>query len=249
MTTPHIEATRGDFSDTVIVAGDPLRVKYIAETYFENVSLVTSVRNMLGYTGWYKGRRLSVMSHGMGGPSAAIYCTELITNFDVKNLIRVGTCGSISTAVKLREIVIATAASTDSHFNRYRFDGMDYAAAADYTLLQHLITSGQLGDATIHISQVFSSDFFYHCRFDHVRESLANFKIPVIEMEVATIYSIAAEYGARAAAMCTVTDNIVTGERLSADERSSGVDEMITIALNAAVQVNNDEPDLVATAS
>ncbi|MGL5393039.1 MAG: purine-nucleoside phosphorylase, partial [Shewanella sp.] len=161
MATPHINAVEGAFAETVLFPGDPLRAKYIAETFLENVEQVTDVRNMLGFTGTYKGKRISVMGSGMGIPSCSIYATELIKDYGVKNLIRVGTCGAISTDVKVRDVIIGMGACTDSQVNRLRFKGQDFAAIADYELMNAVIESAKASGTKIRVGNVFSADLFY----------------------------------------------------------------------------------------
>lgn len=234
MATKHMNAARGDFADTVLMPGDPLRAQYIADTYLENSRRVTDIRNMWGFTGEYKGRPVSVMAHGMGIPSASIYCTELITEYDVKRIIRVGSCGTSHPDVKLRDIIIAMGASTDSNCNRMRFGGYDLAALASYDLVQKAVRSAQEQGVRYHVGNVFSADLFYTPDPD-MFETMVKYNIYGVEMEAAGIYPIAAENGAEALAICTVSDDIVSGAALSTEERATTFDEMILVALATVV--------------
>ncbi|MGS0680553.1 purine-nucleoside phosphorylase [Shewanella sp. 125m-7] len=234
MATPHINAADGAFAETVLFPGDPLRAKYIAETFLENVEQVTDVRNMFGYTGTYKGTRISVMGSGMGIPSASIYATELIKDYGVKNLIRVGTCGAVSTDVKVRDVIIGMGACTDSQVNRLRFKGQDFAAIADYGLLSAVVKAAEAKGTKFRVGNVFSADLFYTpdpSMFD-VMEKM---NILGVEMEAAGLYGVAAEFGAKALCVCTVSDHIRTGEKTSSDERQTTFNEMIEMTLEAAI--------------
>ena len=225
-----MNAAPGDFADTVLMPGDPVRAQYIAENWLEAPRRVTDVRNMWGYTGRYAGRPLSVMSHGMGIPSASIYVTELIETYGVKRVIRVGSCGTSHPAVRLRDIVIAQGACTDSNVNRIRFGGYDYAAIASFELLQKAVAAAAERQVRYHVGNIFSADLFYTpdlAMFD----TLTRYNVYGIEMEAAGIYPIAAEFGAEALAICTVSDLIPTGEALSVDERVTTFDDMIEVAL------------------
>ncbi len=234
MATKHMNAAPGDFADTVLMPGDPLRAQYIAESYFDNARRVTDVRNMWGYTGEYKGRAVSVMAHGMGIPSASIYCTELITEYDVKRVIRVGSCGTSHPDVKLRDIVIAMGASTDSNCNRMRFGGYDLAALASFDLVEKAVRSARQQGVRFHVGNIFSADLFYTPDTD-MFETMARFDVYGIEMEAAGIFPIAAENGAEALAICTVSDDIPSGDHLSSEERATTFDEMILVALETVV--------------
>jgi len=214
--------------------GDPLRAQYIAETYFDSPRRVTDVRNMWGFTGTYKGNPVSVMAHGMGIPSASIYCTELIVDYGVRRVIRVGSCGTSHPDVKLRDLVIAQGACTDSAVNRMRFGGYDYAALATYDLLRKAVAAAQARRVRFHVGNVFSADLFYTPDPD-MFETMAKYNVYGIEMEAAGIYPIAAEHGVEALAICTVSDDIPTGAALSTDERTTSFDEMISVALDTAI--------------
>ena len=236
MPTPHISAQVGDFADIVLMPGDPLRAQMIAETYLEDARQVTAVRNMFGYTGTYKGRRLSVMAHGMGIPSCSIYATELIKDYGVKTIIRVGSCGATTDRLALRDIVIAMGASTDSKVNRMRLMDHDFAAIADYGLLRTAVDTAERLGKKVHVGNVFSADLFYSVQ-PQLLETLAAMNVPAIEMELAGIYGVAAQYGARALGILTVSDIIPTGEATSSDERQTSFGEMIEIALETALAV------------
>ncbi len=230
MATKHMNAAPGDFADTVLMPGDPLRAEYIARNWLESSRRVSDVRNMWGYTGTYRGRPLSVMAHGMGIPSASIYVTELITSYGVSCVVRVGSCGTTHPDVGLRDIVIAQGASTDSNVNRIRFGGYDLAALASFDLVRRAAAAAERQGARYHVGNVFSADLFYTpdtAMFD----TMAKFGVYGIEMEAAGIYPIAAEHGVQALAICTVSDHIPSGEALSSDERATTFDEMIEIAL------------------
>ena len=234
MATPHINGEPGDFAETVIMPGDPLRAKFIAENFLDNPRLVTDVRGMLGFTGNYKGQALSVMGHGVGIPSCSLYCTELINEFGVKRLIRAGSCGNVNKSVKLRDIVIAMGACTDSKVNRIRFRDHDFAAIADYRLLQSAVTIAEQRGLAVRVGNVFSSDLFYTPE-QEVFEVMEKYNILGVEMETAGIYGLAAEFGVKALAICTVSDQIISGERLTVEERQSSFNEMIELALETAV--------------
>lgn len=234
MATRHINAQRGDFADTVLMPGDPLRAQYIADTHLEDARRVNDVRNMYGFTGRYRGRAISVMAHGMGIPSASIYCHELIADFGVRRIVRVGSCGSVHPAVKLRDIVIAMGASTDSGVNRLRFRGHDLAALASFKLLRDAVQVAEKKKLRFHVGNVFSADLFYSPdpeMFDVLRK----YGILGVEMEAAGIYALAAELGAEALAICTVSDDIRGGEALTAAERQSTFDQMIQLALDTVL--------------
>ncbi|MCK5894495.1 MAG: purine-nucleoside phosphorylase [Endozoicomonadaceae bacterium] len=232
MTTPHINAADGAFAETILMPGDPLRAKYIAETFFDHAEEVTNVRNMLGYTGTYKGVRISSMGSGMGIPSASIYYKELITEYGAQNLIRVGSCGAISTDIKLHDIIIAQGACTDSNVNRTRFSGCDFSAIADFALLEKIVAAARARDLPIRVGNVFSADLFYTPK-PKMFDVMAKFGILGVEMETAGLYGVAAEFGAKAVAICTVSDIIPTGENISSNARQHSFNEMIEIALHS----------------
>ena len=234
MATKHMNAAPGDFADTVLMPGDPLRAQYIADTYFDNARRVTDVRNMWGFTGEYKGQPVSVMAHGMGIPSASIYCTELIVDYGVKRVMRVGSCGTTHPEVKLRDLIIAQGASTDSNVNRMRFSGYDFAALATFDLVQKAVNIAASQGVRYHVGNIFSADLFY-TPDPGIFETMAKYNIYGVEMEAAGIFAIAAENNVETLAICTVSDDITTGAALSSDERATTFDEMITVALETAI--------------
>lgn len=234
MATPHINAADGAFAETVLFPGDPLRAKYIAETFLENVEQVTDVRNMLGFTGTYKGKRISVMGSGMGIPSCSIYATELIKDYGVKNLIRVGTCGAISTDVKVRDVLIGMGACTDSRVNRLRFKDQDFAAIADFNLLNAVVKAADARGTKVRVGNVFSADLFY-TPDPSMFDTMEKMGVLGVEMEAAGLYGVAHEFGARALCVCTVSDHIRTGEVTSSEERQTTFNDMLEMTLEAAL--------------
>ena len=231
MATPHINAKDGAFAETILLPGDPLRAKYIADNFLTDVEEVTNVRNMLGYTGFYKSKRVSVMGSGMGIPSASIYYKELITDYGVKNLIRVGSCGAISSDVKVRDVVIGMGACTDSKVNRIRFRDHDFAAICNYNLLEKSVAAARDHGVSVKVGNLFSADLFYSpdsTMFDVMEK----YNILGVEMEAAGLYGVCAEFGANGLAICTVSDHIRTGEALDAEARQNSFNEMITVALD-----------------
>ncbi len=229
-----MNAAPGDFAETVLMPGDPLRAEYIAETWFDNPRRVTDVRNMWGFTGKYKGMPISVMSHGMGIPSVSIYVSELIESYGVKRVMRVGSCGTSHPDVKMRDLIIAQGASTDSNVNRMRFGGYDLAALASFDLVQKAVAAAEAQEVRYHVGNIFSADLFY-TPDPAMFETIAKYNVYGVEMEAAGIFPIAAEHGAEALAICTVSDDIRSGEALTTDERATTFDEMITVALETAV--------------
>lgn len=235
MATPHINAKRGDFADTVLMPGDPLRAQYIAETYLENLRQVNDVRNMLGYTGTYQGRAISVMGHGMGIPSVSIYAKELITDFGVRSLIRVGSCGAVRDDVKVRDIVIGMGACTDSKVNRMRFNDHDFAAIADFELTRHAVAAARAQQVAVKVGNLFSADLFYNPQ-PEMAALMKRYGIVGVEMEAAGLYGVAAEFGARALTICTVSDHILQGDSLSSADRQSTFNDMMSIALDTVLR-------------
>ena len=233
--TPHIEAKKGDYADVVLMPGDPLRAKWVAETFLAEPKLVNRVRNCLGYTGTWRGRRVSVQASGMGQPSLAIYVHELLTVYEVKSLIRIGTSGGLSARVKLRDIVIAETASTDSAMNRDVFGPFAFAPAADFGLLRSAVEIAEKRGLTWHVGGIVSTDAFYHPQGLSVYDTLRAHGALAVEMETAALYTLAARHGARALTVCAISDNIVTGERLSPAERESSLEEMAELALDVAI--------------
>ncbi len=230
MTTKHVNAAPGDFAGTVLMPGDPLRAEYIAENFLDGARRVTDVRNMWGFTGEYKGIPVSVMAHGMGIPSVSIYVTELITEYDVKRVIRVGSCGTTHPDVKLRDVLIAQGASTDSGVNRMRFGGYDFAALATFSLVRHAVDAAEALDVRYHVGNIFSADLFY-TPDTAMFETMAKFNVLGVEMEAAGIFPIAAEHGVECLVICTVSDDIPSGDALSSEDRATTFDEMISVAL------------------
>lgn len=237
MATLHIKADYGSIAESVLMPGDPLRAKYIAETFLTNVTQVNDVRNMLGFTGQYKGCDLSVMGSGMGVPSISIYAKELITDFGVKNIFRVGTCGALADDIHLRDVIIALGASTDSNVNRSRLKGYDFAATASYSLLEATVQSARQAEFPVKVGNVFTSDLFY-CPVEGLFDTLVNMGILAVEMEAAGLYGVAAEYGANALSVMTVSDHIIRGEAATSDERQTTFNDMIEITLDAIVSLN-----------
>ncbi|WP_018151272.1 purine-nucleoside phosphorylase [Leeia oryzae] len=234
MPTPHINAQPGDFADVVLMPGDPLRAKFIADEWLTNARQVTDVRNMWGFTGEYKGKRVSVMAHGMGIPSASIYTTELIKDYGVKTVIRVGSCGALSPHLAIRDVIIAMGASTDSKVNRMRFMDHDYAAIASYPLLRKAVDTAEALGRQVHVGNVFSADLFYSPQ-PQMFDVMEKMNVLAVEMELAGVYSVAAEYGAQALGILTVSDHIRTGEASSSDERQKSFRDMIDIAMETVL--------------
>jgi purine-nucleoside phosphorylase len=234
MATPHINAQLGDFAETVLMPGDPLRAKFIADTYLEDVKQVCDVRNMFGYTGTYKGKKVSVMGHGMGIPSCCIYVHELIAEYGVKNVIRVGSCGAVRDDVKLMDVVIGMGASTDSKVNRVRFSNHDFAAIADFDLLEAAVAQARAQNVSVKVGNIFSADLFYTPE-PEIFEKMKKLGILGVDMEAAGIYGVAADLGARALTILTVSDHILRGEKLSAEERQKSFHEMMQVALETAI--------------
>ena len=226
----HIEAEKGAVAETVLLPGDPLRAKWIAETFFENPVLYNDVRGMLGYTGTYKGKRVSVQGTGMGIPSALIYCNELITNYGVKNLIRVGSAGSYQEDVKLYDIVIAMSASTTSGINNNRFVNSDYSPTADFELFLKAVDYARENNIDIKAGNVLSSDEFYEDDYDSY-EKWADYGVLCVEMEAAGIYTIAAKHNVKALTILTISDSLITKEKTTSEERESTFSSMVEIAL------------------
>lgn len=236
MATPHINAEFGDFAETVLMPGDPLRAKFIAETYLEDAKEVCNVRNMFGYTGTYKGHKISVMGHGMGIPSCSIYVHELIKDFGVKNVIRIGSCGAVHDDVKLMDVIIGMGASTDSKVNRIRFNNHDFAAIADFHLLETAVNQARNQNVPVRVGNVFSADLFYSPEVD-LFDKMEKLGILGVDMEAAGIYGVAAELGAKALTILTVSDHIKRGEKLSSEDRQKSFNDMMNVALETAVNL------------
>lgn len=232
--TPHINPT-GPIANTVLMPGDPLRAKFIAETYLRDVVQFNAVRGMLGFTGTYEGAQISVMGSGMGIPSISLYAHELIHFFGVRNIIRVGSCGALQPDLDLYDVVVASSASTDSNFiNQFNLPGT-YAPTASWDLLEGVYQESLRQDTPIHVGNILSSDVFYN--FDQtVNERWAKMGVLAVEMESAGLYSVAAEAGANALGIFTVSDNIVTGAHTSAQERQEAFTKMIELTLPVAAK-------------
>ena len=237
----HIGARPGEIAPTVLMPGDPLRAKWIAETFLDDAKCYNEVRGMYGYTGTWRGERVSVQGSGMGQPSLAIYANELFDEYDVQRIIRVGSCGALTPKLALRDVVIASGACTDSSMNRIAFEGLDYAPVADFGLLRAayeasttLDATGPDGDQTVHVGLLFSSDSFYAAR-PELTQRMVDYGVLAVEMEASALYTLAAKYDRRALAICTVSDHVVTGEQTSSQEREQTFGTMVEIALTAAL--------------
>lgn len=230
----HINAKPGEIADIVLLPGDPLRAKYIAEKFLENAICYNEVRNMFGFTGTYKGHRISVQGTGMGVPSISIYITELMQNYGVKKLIRVGTCGALQKDVKVRDVILAQSASTDSKMNEIIFNGIDFAPTANFDLLLKAYNAGLKAGLNLKVGNVFTADMFYSD--ENQNEKLARYGVLAVEMETAALYTLAAKYGRQALSVLTVSDHILTGEITTAEERQTTFNDMIQVALEAAIE-------------
>ena len=226
----HIAAKQGQIAETVLLPGDPLRARWIAETFFDDPVCYSEVRGMLGYTGTYKGNRVSVQGTGMGIPSALIYCNELIKEYGVKNLIRVGSAGSYQPDVHIRDIVIAMAASSTSGINNSRFINADYSPTANFELFLKAVKYAEAKEIPIKAGNVLSSDEFYED--DPLSyKKWAEFGVLCVEMETAGLYTVAAKYNVRALSILTISDSLVTREQTTSTERETTFTQMIEIAL------------------
>ena len=235
MATPHNAAKKGDFAPTVLMPGDPLRAKFIAETFLEDARLVNNVRGIHGYTGTYRGVPVSVMASGMGMPSMAIYATELYREYDVENIIRIGSAGAISEKLKLRDVVAAQGACTNSAFaEQYRLPGT-FAPIADFTLLETAVAVAREMGVEMPVGNLVSTDNFYAA--DGRTMEWGKMGVLAVEMEAAALYCVAAELGRRALALCSISDHLVTGEELDAGERQTTFTTMMEIALNTALRM------------
>ncbi|NBJ69265.1 MULTISPECIES: purine-nucleoside phosphorylase [Clostridia] len=232
----HIGAKQGEIADKILLPGDPLRAKFIAETFLENPKQYNEVRGMLGYTGTYKGEKISVQGTGMGVPSISIYVNELIQSYDVKKLIRVGTCGAIQKDVKVRDVILAQGSTTDSQMNRMVFGGIDYAPLADFELLKNAYDAGVAKGLNLKVGNVFTSDTFYRDNAKEVNEKLAAYKVLAVEMETTALYTLAAKFDRQALSVLTVSDHILTGEETTAQERQTTFHEMMEVALEAVIK-------------
>jgi purine-nucleoside phosphorylase len=231
MSTPHIGAGKGAFAELVLLPGDPLRARHVATTLLKDAVEVTGVRNMLGYTGQWKGARVSVMGAGIGIPSAMLYATELIREYGVRRLVRVGTCGAVADHVQLGDLVLALGAATDSAVNRIRFRGYDFAATASWGLLSR-VAAGAGNAPRTHVGRIFSSDFFYHPDAELVA-LLRRLGFLALDMESAGLYGVAAQEGVEALSVLTVSDHLADGSHMSAAQRETGVDSMVRLVLDS----------------
>ena len=236
MATPHINASVGDFAKTVLMPGDPLRAKFIAENFLERAKLVNNVRGIQGYTGEWKGERVSVMASGMGMPSIGIYSYELFNFFGVENIMRIGSIGGMSERVKIRDIIIGMGACTNSNFAaQYNLQGT-FAPIADYGMMKVAIEEAEKLGASYAVGNILSSDMFYNAD-PTVTEHWTKLGVLGVEMEAAALYMTAAYSGKRALAICTVSDHLLTGEATTAEERQSSFTEMMEVALNTAIRL------------
>jgi len=231
----HIGAEPGQIAPTVLLPGDPLRARWIAETFLEDATCYSEVRGMFGFTGTWQGQPVSVQGSGMGQPSMSIYVNELFQDYDVRRIIRVGSCGALTERVGLRDVVLASGACTDSSMNRLRFHGLDYAAVADFGLLRDAHAAAVArDDVTAHVGLIFSGDSFYSPR-PELMDPMVKHGVLAVEMEACGLYTLAASYGRQALAICTVSDHMVTGEETTSHEREQTFEPMVDIALTAAL--------------
>lgn len=226
----HIEAKKGEIAETVLLPGDPLRAKWIAETYFTDVKQYNSVRGMYGYTGFYNGKRISVQGTGMGAPSISIYVHELINEYDVKKLIRVGSAGSYQKEVNIRDIVIAMASSSNSSMAKLPFQDENFAPTADATLFINAINIAKEKDISVKAGNILTSDIFYQDDPEYYKK-WANYGVLCVEMETAALYTLAAKFKVQALSILTISDSLVTHETTTSAERQSTFKDMIEIAL------------------
>lgn len=231
----HIGAKENEIAEKILLPGDPLRAKFIAENFLEDVICYNTVRGMLGFTGTYKGERISVQGTGMGIPSISIYVHELMESYGVKTLVRVGTCGAMHEDINVRDVIIAMSASTDSSVNNIRFKGLDYAPTANFDLLLKAYEIAKAENMSVHVGNVFTSDTFYSEEPDTTK-LLSKFGTLAVEMETAALYTLAAKFKAKALSILTVSDHLITGELTTAEERQTTFNQMITVALDAVVQ-------------
>lgn len=233
--TPHIDAQKGDFAELVLMPGDPLRAQALAHGHLDEPRQVNSVRNMLAFTGTWRGREVSIMGSGMGMPSISIYAHELFDHYGVQTIVRVGTCGGLLPEMQLGDLILASAASTDSAMNRHRFNGWDYAAAADSDLLRRVQVTALEMAIPVRTGAVFSTDFFYHPDPDFIAR-VQRMGILALDMESAALYALAREHGRRALTMLTVSDVIPTGLAASTEDRQSAFGSVIDVVLTALLR-------------
>jgi purine-nucleoside phosphorylase len=230
----HIAAADGQIAPHVLMPGDPMRAKSIAENFLDGAECYSEVRGMLGFTGTYRGEPVSVQGSGMGLPSMSIYLNELLREYGVRSVVRVGSCGALTEDLALRDIVIASGACTDSSMNRIRFEGLDYAPVADFGLLRAAYDAATARDlpAATRVGLLMSSDSFYHPR-PELTSRMVEYGVLAVEMEASALYTLAAQHKARALAICTVSDHVLTGEQTSWEERQNSFGDMVEIALDA----------------
>ena len=234
----HIAARPGQVAERILLPGDPLRARWIAETFLDDAECYSEVRGMLGFTGTFRGERVSVQGSGMGLPSFSIYANELFREYGVRTAVRVGSCGALTEDLALRDLVIASGACTDSSMNKIRFEGLDYAPVADFGLLRAAVdaaearTAGGSAVGQTHVGLIFSSDSFYHPR-PELTARMVDYGVLAVEMEASALYTLAAQHNVRALAVCTVSDHVVTGEQTTAEERQQTFGDMVEIALEA----------------
>ena len=231
----HIAAKNGEIADTVLLPGDPKRAKWIAENFLENAVCYTDIRGMLGFTGAYKGKRISVQGTGMGIPSMSIYITELMKDYGVKTLIRVGSAGSYQEEVKIRDIVVALSTSTDSNINNRRFKGASFAPTVNFDLLSKVLKTAEEKNIKIKAGNILTSDEFYNDDPNYFKK-WAEFGVLAVEMETAALYTLASKYKAKALSILTISDSLVSPEITSSEEREKTFNEMIELALETAIK-------------
>ena len=231
----HIAAKNGEIADTVLLPGDPKRAKWIAENFLENAVCYTDIRGMLGFTGTYKGKRISVQGTGMGIPSISIYITELMKDYGVKTLIRVGSAGSYQEDVKIRDIVVALSTSTDSNINNRRFKGASFAPTVNFDLLFKVLKTAEEKNIKIKAGNILTSDEFYNDDPSYFKK-WAEFGVLAVEMETAALYTLASKYKAKALSILTISDSLVSPEITSSEEREKTFNEMIELALETAIK-------------
>ena len=231
----HIAAKNGEIADTVLLPGDPKRAKWIAEKFLENAVCYTDIRGMLGFTGTYKGKRISVQGTGMGIPSMSIYITELMKDYGVKTLIRVGSAGSYQEDVKIRDIVVALSTSTDSNINNRRFKGASFAPTVNFDLLSKVLKTAEEKNIKIKAGNILTSDEFYNDDPSYFKK-WAEFGVLAVEMETAALYTLASKYKAKALSILTISDSLVSPEITSSEEREKTFNEMIELALETAIK-------------
>jgi purine-nucleoside phosphorylase len=231
----HIGAQPGEIAERVLLPGDPMRAKWIAETFLDDPKCYTQVRGMLGFTGTWRGERVSVQGSGMGMPSASIYTHELINEYGVRSVIRIGSCGALAMDLNLGDVIAAIGSATDSNMNRARFDGLiDYAPVADFSLLRTAVEVAERRGVGMRVGPILAADAFYTDRPD-LYDVLAAYGVLAVEMESAAIYTIAARYRAKALTILTVSDHIKRGEKMDAADREQGFADMVQIGLDTAI--------------